>query len=347
MPTPVSSLSIAIQEFAEFLDSKFGEDVVVTVDTAQKAQDKAKDSAADILNVFVYRLAPSGFHASAGHQDQLFLRASILLTAFPRGAAEPEPDLDLRVLGHALAVLQSFPVIPVELPGVAPPGPGEDFRKLEHITYKLDAVLQAPTMEEMNHIWTTQGGDLAYRLSAAYELALIPIEPLSHRIEAPPARAAILGVAASSQPTIGPDGLVRTEAGDIGIPLAGETKDTPPGANWLPIQLFSDAGELSSVRDVAGGTANVDVALTGQESEKVALSVDWTRDDGTTDVQAVQNFTVSAIRPDDPAAIVSVALINAAVGDTATLTTVPALANGDPVPDAPNGNVLTLTVGGG
>ncbi|MCP5073788.1 MAG: DUF4255 domain-containing protein [Rhodobacteraceae bacterium] len=347
MPTPVSSLSIAIQEFAEFLDSKFGEDVVVTVDTAQKAQDKAKDSAADILNVFVYRLAPSGFHASAGHQDQLFLRASVLLTAFPRGAAEPEPDLDLRVLGHALAVLQSFPVIPVELPGVAPAGPGEDFRKLEHLNYKLDAVLQAPTMEEMNHIWTTQGGDLAYRLSAAYELSLIPIEPLSHRVEAPPTRAAILGVAASSQPTFGPDDLVRTEGGDIGIPLSGETKGTPPGADWLPLQLFSDAGVLTSLRDVADGTTNVDVALTGLKKKKVAITVDWTRDDGSADTQAIQNFTVDAIRPDDPAAIVSVALTNAANGDTATLTTVPARGNGTPVPDAPNGNVLTLTVGGG
>ena len=36
-------------------------------------------------------------------------------------------------------------------------------------------------MEELNHIWTTQGGELAYRLSAAYEFALIPIEPLEQR----------------------------------------------------------------------------------------------------------------------------------------------------------------------
>ena len=36
--------------------------------------------------------------------------------------------------------------------------------------------MQAPTMEEINHTWTTQGGELAYRLSASYELALIPIE---------------------------------------------------------------------------------------------------------------------------------------------------------------------------
>ena len=167
-----SSLSIAIQGFADYLADQFSEDVTITVDTPQKAQEQAKGASTDILNIFVYRLAPSGVHADSGQFEPTFVRANILLTPFPRSQDDDgATDLDLRVLGHALAVLQSNPVIPVILPA-EPDSPEAAALAPETTFYQLQAVLQAPAMEELNHIWTTQGGELGYRLSAAYELAL-------------------------------------------------------------------------------------------------------------------------------------------------------------------------------
>lgn len=338
----VSSLSVAIQSFADFLDNQLSEEVVVSVDTPQKASDRAKDSSADILNVFVYRLAPSGVHTAAGHQDRLFVRANALLTVFPRGGSDPEPDQDLRVLGHAMAVLQSFPVIPINLPG-APDG-ADDFRNAPTVGYRLDAVLQAPAMEELNHIWTTQGGDLGYRLSAAYELALIPIEPLELAETPPPARAAILDVNASATATLGDDGIVRSGSASLAIPLAGEVEGTPPGADWLPLQLFSTPGGLSSARTIAPGTASVEISLVGAPGQEAVFVVEWTRADDTTDTQPGQDFTVAAVSPDDASAGVSVSLTAAADGDRATIRVFPSDGAATPIPDAPQGNVLSLQV---
>ena len=54
-------------------------------------------------------------------------------------------NLDLRVLGQAVRVLQSFPVIPTTLPGAAPAGaPADDFRRAgdDLSQYQLQAVMR-------------------------------------------------------------------------------------------------------------------------------------------------------------------------------------------------------------
>jgi hypothetical protein len=192
MVVPVSSLSVAVQGIADFLDAGFGEDVVITVDTPQRASERVKGGDKHFLNLFVYRVAPSGFHAATTADEPFFIRINALLTPFLGDEAAQSSDADLRILGHAIRVLQSRPVIPTVLPGAA--GAPPDFRTGPHLDYRLQAVLQAPTMEELNHIWTTQGGELAYRLSAAYEFALIPIEPLDHATPAGPVTTGMIEV---------------------------------------------------------------------------------------------------------------------------------------------------------
>ncbi len=347
MVLQVSSLSIALQGFADYLDTQFDEDVIITLDAPQKAAEAAKASDKSVLNIFVYRLSPSGFHAEAGFQDALFLRAHVLLTCFPATQGDPDPDTDLRVLGRAIAVLHSVPTIPLALPGAAPGGaPADDFRRSNPVIYRMEAVMQAPTMEEMNHIWTTQGGELAYRLSVAYELAVIPIEPLSQRPPTGPVLSAIIDVQPSSVPALAADGTVAFGAEATGIPLAGANPGDPPPANWMPVQLFAIAGGLSSQAAVAAGTATVSVALSGPLGQRAALVVTWSRAlGGGADQQAPQAFVIAAQRVDDAAARVQLALTNAAIGDTAVITATPARGNGTPLPGAPAGNVLTLTVG--
>ena len=52
MAVPVSSLSVAIQGIADFLDGQFGEDVAISTDIPQKASDRAKGSDKHLLNLF-------------------------------------------------------------------------------------------------------------------------------------------------------------------------------------------------------------------------------------------------------------------------------------------------------
>lgn len=316
MPTSESSLSVAVQATADFLAARMADDVVVTVDAPQRAQKQAEDANTHVLNIFVYRIAPSGFHADMGHEDATFIRANVLLTAFPAGQGDPPPDSDLRVLGQAVRVLQSFPVIPTPLPGAAPANaPADDFRRAaQDVTkYELQAVLQAPTMEELNHIWTTQGGELAYRLSSAYELALIPIEPLTHATPAPD---------------------VQTGEIELGI-----------GSPRSPFQMFVDQGRLFSEFQVAAGTAATPIAIIGAPKSKVRAVVQWQRNGGNSETQAAQDFVVLTPDINTADALFDLDLSNAAQGDVAHVQTVLLNADDEPVEGVPPANAIHLTVG--
>lgn len=342
MVVPVSSLSVAVQGIADFLDGQFGEDVVISTDSPQRAAERAKGGDKHFLNLFTYRISPSGFHAANGSDEPFFIRLNALLTPFLTDQDNGALDSDLRILGHAIRVLASRPIVPGLLPGVGA-GP-EDFRTGPHLDYRLQAVLQAPTMEELNHIWTTQGGELAYRLSAAYEFALIPIEPLDHRAAAGPVRSSILDV----QPSVpaNPAGFVAFGAEARAFPLAATTPvQLPPPVDFLPVVLFSQAGALSNAATVAPAAASIDLAISGLPGARVSVSVAWTRADNSADTQAAQAFTIAVPRIDDPAAIVSLVLDAPAAGDTAIVSTRAANAGGVPVPNSPFANTLTLAAG--
>ena len=309
MAIPESSLSEAIQATAEFLAERFEEGVTVTVDSPQRAQDQAKGSTEHVLNLFVYRIAPSGFHADASADQPFFVRANVLLTAFPAGSDNPPPDADLRVLGQAIRVLQSFPVIPVALPSDDDGGTPND----PTTRYRLQAVFQAPTMEELNHIWTTQGAELAYRLSVAFELALIPIEPLNHAAPAP-------------------------------VVTAGEFV-AAVGTARRPFLMFHRDGRLFSHLVVAAGTATTELALTGVPSSRVSVVVEWQRAGGGVERQPGQVFEIATSDVDAEDAVVDLALTAAADGDSATLITTLVDADDRAIAGAPPGNQIHLSVG--
>ena len=309
MAIPASSLSIAIQATADFLAEEIGEGVAVTVDSPQRAQVQAKDASDHVLNLFVYRIVPSGFHADMTADQPFFVRANVLLTAFPAGSGNPPPDVDLRVLGMAIRVLQSFPVIPVVLPSADDGGAPND----PETRYRLQAVFQAPTMEELNHIWTTQGAELAYRLSVAYELALIPIEPLTHAVPAP-----------------------AVSAGEF-VAAVGSAR--------RPFQMFHRGGRLFSHLDVASGTATTELALTGVPKSRVSVVVEWRRADGGVERQPGQAFEIATSDVDAEDALVDLVLVAAADGDSATLFTTLVDPDDRAIAGAPPGNPIHLSVG--
>lgn len=334
MPVPVSSLSVAVQGIADFLDSQFGEEVNVTVAHPQRAAEIAKGNGvtAHCLNVFAYRVAPSGFHADRGMGETQFLRLNVLLTPFPAELDNAADDADMRILGHAIRVLQSHPVLPVSgppLPAGALPDPANPTE------YLLQAVMLSPPMEEVNHIWTTQGGDLAYRLSAVYEFALVPIEPLVPSETAAPPRTLVLDTAidmeGAQQPFVEPS--VDTRA--FGVGAAAES-------DWLPVQMFAVGGALASSASVAPGDDTIRYAVTGPSGGQAAVEVVWTTPGGD-DPQAPQILPLNSTVIDAPGAQHDLTLDIPAGATGATIRARPA-AGGNFDAAGPTGNVLTLSV---
>ncbi|MEM7505595.1 MAG: DUF4255 domain-containing protein [Pseudomonadota bacterium] len=341
MPVAVSSLSVAVQGIAEFLNDQFGEDVVISVDTPQRASERQKggNQAAHCLNIFVYRVAPSGFHAGAGSDETQFIRINALITPFPDDAETEADDADLRILGHAIRVLQANPILP---PQDAPPLPGADITEPPgRKEYRLQAVLQAPPMEELNHIWTTQGGELGYRLSAAYEFALIPIEPIEERVIADPPRTAIL----DTEPTMAGAELefVPISNASRPIPLHGATPDQPPPTNWLPVQMLVDGDALTNTLTIAESATEVELALGGPADEEAAIEIVWILNDESENPEAEQIFPIVTPLLDAPEARITLSLSVPANADRAVLRTRAAEA-GAGLPDSPFANTLVLNV---
>lgn len=352
MPLTASSLSIAVQGIAEFLAQGLqGEDVLIRVDTPQRTQDRTRGAPEHYLNIFVYRILPSGFHADTRFDEPFFVRIGALLTPFPSESSSADDYADMRILGHAMRLLQSQPVLPAAatpLPGYADADPPPGFMDGQHLDYRLQAVLQAPSMEDLNHIWTTQGGELAYRLSAAYEFALIPIEPLTrHQAPPPPMRTGVLDLFPTTTPETEADGFIAYGPETIARPGAGATAGAAPPVPWLPVVLLVDAaGGLTNRLTILPGSGVVSLALAGPPGERVAVEVAWTRADESTDVQASAALVIGTHRIDDPAAAAqhALALTNPQDGDSAVIRTRPAAPDGTPLAGSPYANALTLTV---
>ena len=333
MPVPMSSLSVAVQGIADYLDSQFGEEVNITVTNPQKASEIAKGAAATAhcLNLFAYRVAPAGFQPDLGSDQTQFIRLNALITPFPADLTDAADDVDLRILGHALRVLQSHPVLPIggaPLPGDDIPQPRKD--------YRLEAILLSPPMEEVNHIWTTQGGELAYRLSAVYEFALIPIEPLEPRVEATPPETLMIDThvdMSGAELTFNPVG-----DGSQAIPLG----DAPP-VNWLPIQMGVSGDSLTNQLSVTLATTLVTVAVIGPPNESAALTVVWTLDDDSESSQSPQILAINATSFDDANSQNTISITVPATAVTGVIQ-IQAAEAGAPIPDSAFGNTISMAV---
>ncbi len=341
----VSSLSVAVRGIAAFLQGRFGatlEPVTVSLLSPEAVRRNAETSDTHILNLFFYRLSPSGFHAGATAEEPNFIRLHALLTPFVGTPEDPHEDIAFRILGLAIRYLSEQPVVPTILPG-ASSGVASDFREVPAFTeYQLQAVMQSLTMEELNHIWTTQGGETAYRLSAAYEFALVPIEPLARRTPAAPARAAILDLAPYTH-AIGANGMVSFGDDAHAVPLAGETAGTPPPAGWLPVILADDDGTLTTQPSVTDDAASLNVAIAGLPGARVQLELAWNRASGGSDTQA-QAFDVGAARIDDPDAIVVLPLGTIEAGDAALVRASILDDTDQPLAGQPVSNSISFTV---
>jgi len=165
MALPQSTLSRVCRSIADFLALRLNANansIRVLIGTPASAAPSASVNEHRV-NLFFYRIEPSGFFPDVAPDEIWRVRLQCLVTPFGRtegqiGAGEN----DLRLLGEIVRVFHETPILPEMNVG------GQLVR--------MEALFHPITLDEINHLWGTQG-DVAYRPSVAYELTLLPVIP--------------------------------------------------------------------------------------------------------------------------------------------------------------------------
>jgi hypothetical protein len=288
MALPVSSLSQICRSIADFVG--VGLDAIdnsIRIMIGTPADAAPKDSDTDHrVNLFFYRLEPSGFFPDTFPGEPWRLRLHCLITAF--GVSEElisSGENDLRLLGEVVRIFHENPVL--ETVDVD----GEQVR--------LQVVFQPLSADDINHLWSTQG-DVAYRTSVAYEMALAPIVPEQTHIPSP----LVASTGYQSHGTI--EGRWSSFGGVIqSPPVAKASVDTGP-ADWAPriCFVYQDACAQSLAFEI-GSQALTDftpsIWVAGDTDETVTLTWErWTSEDGWTFAGEQNNVAITdaTIDPD-------------------------------------------------
>ena len=263
------------------------------------------------VNLFFYRVGYDGFPADGGVESPFYVRLFCLVTAVgatPTDSGPSTGENDLRLIGEIMRVLHETPVVMVENKD------GDSIAELQVVPHSLD-------LDGLNHIWSTQG-DVAYRLSVAYEMSLAPI-PLAQPVEMAP-RVGEIGVTALShthRPAL-PDGGFGVSTTSPQVLRKALSTGEP---DWKPHICFADTKDktLSFHRAVAksalpaGSALVLTVALAGKAGQGVKLVWEtWNSSDGWVRSAGAQNETLAGnlIDPDSffepvkPGMLVDVAL---------------------------------------
>jgi hypothetical protein len=120
----------------------------------------------NFLNIFFFNIEQSGLTVDASSVDPFFVRLQCLVTAFGSDVTSGSTTVsagenDLRIIGAVMAALHASPILEVS-------------NERETAVAHLQIVPLQLTLDQMNHIWSTQV-DVSSRPSVAYELALAPI----------------------------------------------------------------------------------------------------------------------------------------------------------------------------
>lgn len=327
-----SSLALAADSLAQKLQAALT-DIFVIVDTPAAAQKLAESTAnKHFLNIFIYRVAASPVHAAQTPGQPLFLRLFALLTPFPRIAAQAgETYPALRILGEAIRFFHEQPVTDV----LATP------QGANGTAYRLQVIPQAPNMEELNHIWTTQGSELSYQLSAAYEFALLPIDPLVPEAPSSEVRTTVLQVDAhlgrrDERP-------VSHDMEHRAFPALAEG-EAWTGPVYLPQMLALGPDGPVETLTLPQAPATLDLAVAGIVSQKAELRLSHRDAAGAEIRQAAHVVTIASQWLDLAAAKVSLAVPDTAGTVTLIAEIRAADAAGQPLVPDRVGATLTLAV---
>lgn len=174
------------------------------------------------VNLFFYRIEPAGFFPDDTPGDTAWIRLYCLITGF--GVAENQisaGENDLRLLGEVMRLFHETPVL--------------NTLTVADETFRLQVLFRPLNPDDLNHIWSTQG-DVSYRPSVAYEMALAPVIPAQRRPDSPLVGAVGSEIRATMDARAAPFG------GEIlGPPVAAFTVNTADPA-WEPRICFIHQG---------------------------------------------------------------------------------------------------------
>jgi hypothetical protein len=223
MALPLSSLSRICRSIADFLGAEMEANSNSIRVLLGNPADAAKEFETEHrVNLFFYLVEPSGFGAFAPDETWR-VRLHCLVTAF--GIAENQVSAgenDLRLLGGVLRVFHENPILPAY--------------DLDGIPVRSQVVFNPLTLDQINHIWSTQG-DVAFRPSVAYEMALAPIPPSEVRIPGP--LVGSIGVDVFKDLKIHPFG------GNLVMPKVTARTVSTDRPDWTPRLCLVDGGECA------------------------------------------------------------------------------------------------------
>ncbi|AML51927.1 Pvc16 family protein [Falsihalocynthiibacter arcticus] len=164
------------------------EPITLAVEIANPAQKhpRAADADAHLVTLFLYRIEPDHTAFLASPKNGMAVRLKVMITAYGGqmdGVLESIGTLEMRILSHIMRLFIEAPDIgPIRVPETLPIGPMAGF-----VTNGVAVQAQQLSldMEEVNHIWTTQG-DTPFRTSLVYSFNYALVTPLTPSDEGPP-----------------------------------------------------------------------------------------------------------------------------------------------------------------
>lgn len=256
-----TALSVAARELRAYLASQLSlalDQVLICHPGAAAREQETSNNGRDLLSVFMYRVEHGAYPADGSNDDPFYVRAFCLLTAFclpdSGGTGLSAGEKDLRLIGGALAALHKQPFLRLR------DGSGQELAALQ-------VVMSPLAVEDINHIWATQG-ELPYRLSVSYELALLPA-PLAKAVARAP-KVASLALSAEVQ-------AAHAEPQSLGFIVPPVRVPTADPA-WEPaLRFVGSQGGLRQALDFVEGSVptTLDVVGAGRPGAQVQLA--WER----------------------------------------------------------------------
>ena len=161
-----NALSLVAQGLRESIASGISLDIsqILIGNPAVGASTAENQSGLQFLNLFFFRVDYGGYPSST-QTDPIYLRLFCLMTAFGNDETDGDNTVtagenDLRLVGNVIAHMHQSPIIRVN-------------DEADREVAQLQMIVTPMTNDDLNNIWSTQT-DTSYRLSVAYEIALVP-----------------------------------------------------------------------------------------------------------------------------------------------------------------------------
>lgn len=288
MALPTSSLSRVCREIANVVSDGLNasaNSIRIMIGSPADAVPGQSDTQHRI-NLFFYRIEPSGFYPGTLPGEPWWIRLHCLVTGF--GIPEDQisaGENDLRLLGEVMRLFHETPVL--------------EALTVDDETFRMQVIFQPLSPDDLNHIWSTQG-EVSYRPSVVYEMALAPVVPVEKALGSP-----LVGAVGSE---------IRSDMGARQAPFGGRAAAPPvlrsavdaSREDWAPaICLVADEQCVHSLAFVEGSQDLADftpaVWVAGDLNAAVVLVWEkWTSTEGWERQAPTGNAvaTATAIDPD-------------------------------------------------